>query len=400
MTNILRVLTFGSVFVTTLTVLYTNKYQQANLFDLLYQSYMAGTPVYIRLFIYTCISAIVSLCAILCINPIILKIKKYIIQVEWNTAAVKKKIKIRFGIILAIILFLSILLQIVLVYSPVEPIKSLSKVVRIIREKKLFSEETKSFLNYNLIAHAGGGIDGFTYTNSREALDLNYSLGHRVFEIDLNLMPDGKILCSHDIIHLNSITGVNTSLQATEQYKIKKIYNRYTVIDLEDLFVFMRHHPDMYLVTDSKLADSNGYFTDNDEYNRKFWVEFVSAARKIDDQILLRVIPQLYYPKMLEIVDSIYPFSRYIFTLYATSLTADPILKFAFEHPKIAAITMPPGRLEDHVLVNGLRRLGRPIYVHTINSEVDVVQYIRKGVYGFYTDFLTPSQFDNIINPR
>jgi len=37
------------------------------------------------------------------------------------------------------------------------------------------------------IAHACGGIDGATYTNSREAFIHNYELGHRIFEIDFNL---------------------------------------------------------------------------------------------------------------------------------------------------------------------------------------------------------------------
>jgi glycerophosphoryl diester phosphodiesterase len=35
-----------------------------------------------------------------------------------------------------------------------------------------------------LIAHASGGINGLTYLNSLEALNHNYALGHRFFEVD------------------------------------------------------------------------------------------------------------------------------------------------------------------------------------------------------------------------
>ena len=35
------------------------------------------------------------------------------------------------------------------------------------------------------IAHAGGSIDNYVYTNSLESLQKNYNLGARYFELDL-----------------------------------------------------------------------------------------------------------------------------------------------------------------------------------------------------------------------
>src|SRR4030042_6668257 len=51
---------------------------------------------------------------------------------------------------------------------------------------------------YGYAAHALGGIDGQTYTNSREAFLLNYDKGFRIFEVDLVLLKDGSIFCAHD----------------------------------------------------------------------------------------------------------------------------------------------------------------------------------------------------------
>lgn len=45
------------------------------------------------------------------------------------------------------------------------------------------TQEAK-FYDYNVIAHAGGGIDGNIYTDSLEALNQSYQNGTRLFDID------------------------------------------------------------------------------------------------------------------------------------------------------------------------------------------------------------------------
>ena len=50
---------------------------------------------------------------------------------------------------------------------------------------KLFNEK-----QYKFIAHAGGGIDQHTYTNSLEAVNLSISKGFKLIEIDLRETKD------------------------------------------------------------------------------------------------------------------------------------------------------------------------------------------------------------------
>ena len=50
---------------------------------------------------------------------------------------------------------------------------------------KLFNEK-----QYKFIAHAGGGIDQYTYTNSLEAVNLSISKGFKLIEIDLRETKD------------------------------------------------------------------------------------------------------------------------------------------------------------------------------------------------------------------
>ena len=59
------------------------------------------------------------------------------------------------------------------------------------------TQEAK-FYDYNVIAHAGGGIDGNIYTDSLEALNQSYQNGTRLFDIDLRFTSDDEIVLRHD----------------------------------------------------------------------------------------------------------------------------------------------------------------------------------------------------------
>ena len=48
------------------------------------------------------------------------------------------------------------------------------------------------------IAHAGGEIEGHTYTNSLEAMDQAYDNGFRLFELDIIKTRDGHFVAEHD----------------------------------------------------------------------------------------------------------------------------------------------------------------------------------------------------------
>ena len=47
------------------------------------------------------------------------------------------------------------------------------------------------------IAHAGGAIDGLICVNSIEGVELAYSNGYKMFEVDLLITSNGKLIGSH-----------------------------------------------------------------------------------------------------------------------------------------------------------------------------------------------------------
>ena len=75
------------------------------------------------------------------------------------------------------------------------------------------------------IAHAGGAIDGNIYTNSLEALNYSYEKGLRLFELDLQLSSDNKIVAVHSWKEWVKDTGYSGKIPPTEKdflnYKIK-----------------------------------------------------------------------------------------------------------------------------------------------------------------------------------
>jgi glycerophosphoryl diester phosphodiesterase len=104
------------------------------------------------------------------------------------------------------------------------------------------------------IAHAGGQIDGHTYTNSLEALNLSYSMGCKLFELDIIETSDSIFVAAHDWTHFKSISdyqGEQNDSSITEQEFLSlRIYNAYTTISMSAINNWFANHKDAILVTD------------------------------------------------------------------------------------------------------------------------------------------------------
>ena len=53
------------------------------------------------------------------------------------------------------------------------------------------------FADAPIIYHAGGTVQGITYTNSREAIEKSLEEGHYFIEIDFSHTSDGHLVCAH-----------------------------------------------------------------------------------------------------------------------------------------------------------------------------------------------------------
>lgn len=243
-----------------------------------------------------------------------------------------------------------------------------------------------------LVAHAGGAIRekeyNTFYTNSLEALQQNYSLGHRLFEMDFYLTSDKKLAAVHDWHQFGNKDDVALS---SDEWKKFKAYgspetpSRFTTMLIGDVLDQMVINKDMVLITDTKSME-----IPKEDMIIQFQ-DIVSEAKKRDKELLDRVIPQVYNQDMFGEIEAIYPFQHVIYTLYSSPDSAEEVIDFISKHDEIEAVTISfadPRFNPD--FINAVHRLGKRIYIHTIHTYDDLTKYANVNVDGFYTGLLTP----------
>ncbi len=244
-----------------------------------------------------------------------------------------------------------------------------------------------------LVAHALGGINGVTNTNTIEAMKESYRNNFKLFEVDLLPTADGSLVASHSFYELlaskygTPIPGqYSVEIPSSEEFLSFNVKGMYKPMDLKQLVSIMSANPDIYMITDTKITDA--------VQAQSQFKEIVRVCKEIDESVLSRIIPQIYNEQMYDVLMNEYPFKSIVYTLYATSSTNQQALQFVTSKG-MKVVVIPPERLneEDLKLFNSY---GIKVYTHTINDQEEMKRYLNMGVYGFYTDFISPSQFDMI----
>ncbi len=243
------------------------------------------------------------------------------------------------------------------------------------------------FVSYP-IAHAMGAIDGLTYTNCKEAFEVNYELGHRVFEVDFNLTSDGKMVCRHDW-SAGYQEGIDEEHVPTEViFKKTPILGKYTPLTLEDVLLLMKEHEDIYIVTDTKYRDEKAL--------EQFTLILDTVRSTGSEDLLERIIVQIYNDEMLDIVKEVYDFPTIIYTLYQTwggEEEAFPSYCRFCKNNNIRYITMR-ARLATPKILEIADAYGITVLVHTVNDLENAKGFLNNGIKSIYTDELIPSMLE------
>jgi hypothetical protein len=140
--------------------------------------------------------------------------------------------------------------------------------------------------NKRFIAHAGGEINGDTYTNSLEALQESYTKGLRLFELDIIKTTDGKYVAAHDWLTWKNQVDYeekNDSPVSLSEFLKYKILNKYTPMDMNSINKWFEKHTDAYLVTDkvNEPFDFSEKFIDKDRLMMElFSIDAVKEAQE------------------------------------------------------------------------------------------------------------------------
>lgn len=240
---------------------------------------------------------------------------------------------------------------------------------------------------YPVICHALGRTqEGDTLTNSLEAFQYNYMRGQRVFEADVQITSDGKMVLRHDWVsglgqeEAFGWTEEDSWAVTAEEFLSSPIYGKYTPLSLEDWFAIMREYPDIWFVTDTKYSN---------EVEAQFSLFRDTAIENGYEDVLSRVIVQIYYKEMYDEVMKVYPFENLIWTLYYIGYPGkQEILAFMAEK-EIPVLVMPSswwnGQQEEDLKDSSIK-----VYVHTVNDEEEALLRLQHGVSGIYSDDILP----------
>lgn len=229
-------------------------------------------------------------------------------------------------------------------------------------------------IDMSYIIHAAGEIDGYTTTNSLEALEKSYADGNRLIEIDFNFTSNLYAVCVHDWNYaiMPGYDKEKAKRPTVKQYRETKIYGKFTPLELDSLVDYLASHEDLYIITDCK------------EYN-------MVLARKIKEEhpkFMDRFIMQVYSEKDYKEI-SAFGYNKIIFTLYdldwKTKTDTEYLVNFAKEHP-VFAYTFPHELCDIDGYVENMLKSGVPLFIHTVNDKELQQKYFDMGITGIYTD--------------
>lgn len=231
----------------------------------------------------------------------------------------------------------------------------------------------------HLIYHAGGGIDGLDYTNSKEAIESTLDSGNRYIEIDFSYTSDQELVC----MHYWQEQWRSEEAPSLQEFTNGQIFGKYTPMTASDLISYMEDYPDLHIIIDTKETDHLSV------------IEDLIQLSAYDTSITDRFIIQLYDAGVKAEIMQLYPFSdsNFLFTAYKLgSRFPNKIMNICYEE-NISVITVPYGDWGQETLDLFLSK-NIIVYENTVNRPDLANEELQRGVHGLYTDFLSPEDIN------
>ncbi len=239
----------------------------------------------------------------------------------------------------------------------------------------LIPKISKHFNTYKIdttrfIAHAGGIIDKYIYTNSLETLNKNYEQGFRYFELDIQTSTDGKFIAIHEWEEWSEISNYSGKTPVSEAEFLKhKIHNIYTPLNMELINKWFNTHKDAFLVTD-KINNPEAFSNQFVDKNRLIMELFSWSAVKKASTLN---------------INAVMPTQRVVFDLGKHAI--DSLKKYNIKQVALSR-TILESRTQ---LLKDLKQNNIKVFFYYLNYEIDrdenyVVKHEMDYIYGIYAD--------------
>lgn len=222
------------------------------------------------------------------------------------------------------------------------------------------------------VAHAGGGFEERTYTNTIAALDHNHD-DYELFEIDFSWTSDDELVCLHDWDHhFESTFGQATegAVSLTSFERLAREDAHHPPCILASLAEWLEAHPGKRIVTDVKERN----------------VEALALIAKRYPDLQSRFVPQVY--QLAEYFSAkAQGYEDIIWTLYRYPGNAEDVLAL-LPILDLYGLTMPEQLAQEGLAEQARRHRGVLSWVHTINEADQFEAFRELGVSNIYTDWL------------
>ena len=232
------------------------------------------------------------------------------------------------------------------------------------------------------VAHAGGGYQGWIHTSSVEAMEQSYANGYRIFEVDLELTSDRKVVLVHDwetFSHFAYLRGRPT----LDQYEHLKMRYGFRPPTLEGLQDFLKKHPKAMVILDTKW----GHYG---------FLKYVAVHYP---DIVPQALPHIFAEKEYEPVRKL-GYRNLIFACYGSPINDNQLLNMLDRH-RFFAVSAPAERgwsrqaqrcdgewcLPSQLSVRGVK-----LILHVLNRKVELNWARRIGASGIMSDWLLPDK--------
>ena len=239
--------------------------------------------------------------------------------------------------------------------------------------------------NYNIITHALGGLDGYTYLNSRESFINHYDKGCRFFEVDLSQTSDGVWVCRHNWKEpMGQWEGDKKKVLSAEEFLNTPIYGKYTPMSFEDLLKLLDEYPDAFVTIDSKQYSVRNYQRTLEDYAQYREIAINAGL----EHTLGQIIPELYNSAMYSGTTLVYKFPAYRYSLWQEYSIEElnDIADFCQANQIQAVSLYCEYWSEDVQKIFDERDI--LVYIYTINDEEKAREYVKAGAKGVCTDTL------------
>lgn len=231
-----------------------------------------------------------------------------------------------------------------------------------------------------LMAHALGGYRKTTYNNTRAAFEHSAEKEHTYFEVDLSYTSDERLVVSSPRTRPSG-PGERAYVADLDYDRVMSLtsYGE-PIMDARQLYELIRDHPQYAFEIDFHRAEG-------EEVKKR--VRSLLEDFQHDEEVLSRLLIQVYSAQMHEDIDSVYCFANYQYLVGMRMDLLDAAITYSLD-TGICALALR-WNLATQQVIERVKAAGLFILTYTVVKEAAVADaLIRSGVDTVCTDYVTP----------